>query len=254
MQQELIKDKIRLSFNRAYNTYDNYCMLQSDICEKLILQLKQYISSANSVVDFGCGTGNSTRQLVDNLSCKKICAVDIADKLLAKAEHKLVQHHVDVLIADFEQVIFKNNSINLAFSNMALQWSTNLKKTFDVLYAQLADEGLFAFSMPIDETFFELEDDCKNKFFRRSEILLELLNSGFRVLSSSDESYTLPFSLPNAALKSIKMVGANCLLDQNPENNLFNRKLSEMFKSKDNYSLTYNIGFFIVMKGSKHVT
>ena len=78
MQQELIKEKIRLAFNRSYNTYDSYCMLQSDICNNLVMQLKKYISSARSIVDLGCGTGNSTMQLIDNFVYEKIYAENVA--------------------------------------------------------------------------------------------------------------------------------------------------------------------------------
>jgi malonyl-CoA O-methyltransferase len=227
-------------------------MLQSDICNNLVMQLKKYISSARSIVDLGCGTGNSTKQLIDNFVYEKIYAVDIADKLLAKAEHKLAQHNVDILHADFEQTIFKNHFINLAFSNMSLQWSISFANTLETLYAQLADDSILAFSMPINNTFFELKDGYKNIFFTQSEISSMLLNSGFSIISSSDQFYRSPFLVPSAALQSIKMVGANCLLGKDFQNGLSSKtKLSKVFKREGIYSLTYHIGFFIAMKDSK---
>jgi trans-aconitate methyltransferase len=53
-------------------------MLQSDICNNLVMQLKKYISSARSIVDLGCGTGNSTMQLIDNFVYEKIYAENVA--------------------------------------------------------------------------------------------------------------------------------------------------------------------------------
>ncbi len=255
MHQDLLKNKIRLSFNRAYNTYDNCCMLQSSICEKLIIQLKQYISNASSIVDLGCGTGNSTKLLIDNFAHKKIYAVDIADKLLAKAKYKLAQYEVNILLADFERILFKSHSIKLAFSNMSLQWSINFIKTLETLYRQLVDDGILAFSMPMNDTFFELKDNYRNTFYTPAEISSMLVNSGFKIIFFSDQFYKLPFELPGIALRSIKMVGANCLFSKNFNNGLASKtKLNKIFKNEDNYSLTYHIGFFIVKKNSKNVT
>jgi malonyl-ACP O-methyltransferase BioC len=255
MQKDLLKEKIRLSFNRAYNTYDNYCILQNSICEKLITQLKQYVSNTGSIVDLGCGTGNSTKLLIDNFAHKKIYAVDIADKLLVKAKHKLASYNVDILLADFEQILFKNHCIKLAFSNMSLQWSINFAKTLKTLHTQLADDGILAFSIPMNNTFFELKDNCKNTFYTYAEILPMLLNSGFKLIFFSNQFYKFHFDLPDIALRSIKMVGANCLLSKSFKNGLANKvNLNKIFKKEDSYSLTYHIGFFIVKKGSKNVT
>ena len=58
--------------------------------------------------------------------------------------------------------------------------------------------------------------------------------------------------MPSAALQSIKMVGANCLLGKDFQNGLSSKtKLSKVFKREGIYSLTYHIGFFIAMKDSK---
>jgi len=56
------------------------------------------------------------------------------------------------------------------------------------------------------------------------------------------------FSSPYQALKSIKNVGANMLLQQKKKG-LTNKGLYEnFFKEKDVFDLTYQIGFFILKK------
>ena len=234
--------KIAESFNKAHKSYDNFCAVQDLSCEVLIGQLKSHLNQIGCVVDFGCGTGNSTLKIAESFSCAKIFAVDIADKMLNEARKKL---QVTFLLANFDQPIFNNTSIDLIFANMAFQWSQNLKQTFQILHNQLVPNGVLAFSMPIDKTFCELHESRINKFYLENDITDMLKHSGFKLICVSNKFYVQHFNSAREALRSIKKTGASFV-----NKAMYTNTSLDLL---DIRSLTYHIGFFVAHKNNSIV-
>ena len=230
----LLKLRIAHSFNKAEASYDNHCFLQSAIADELILRLRSFINFPAYILDAGCGTGNSTKKLIDNLPYKKIWGLDIAEKLLARAKSK--QLDASFIIADFDRHIF--HGMDLVYSNMALQWSADIGNSLRVFKGELREGGLIAFSLPLEMTFCEIEPAHRNKFCSFTTIKNSLSLNDLEILSSWENNYVLDFDSQIEALRSIKLVGANCLVNQSKRTRL---RMSEA-------KLTYHIGFFIARK------
>ena len=82
---------------------------------------------SNSILDLGCGPGNSTKVLIDKFPTAKIIGADNSDEMLEKARG---------LYPDIEFINFDangdlheiNEKFDMVFSNACIQWLPNHKK------------------------------------------------------------------------------------------------------------------------------
>lgn len=63
-----IKERIKRSFNRAVNTYDQHCFIQNKVSDIALDRLVSYQGNFSRIADFACGTGESTKRLVDRVN------------------------------------------------------------------------------------------------------------------------------------------------------------------------------------------
>ncbi len=248
-----IKNKIKVSFNRAAATYDYYAQLQWQQSLALVTQVEKFMgSNCNKIIDLGCGTGNSTLALHKNFTYNSLYAIDIANALLKKAKQKLIHRDLYFIESDFDDLPGKISNIDLIFSNMALQWSLDLNMTLALLANKLSKQGVLAFSLPLNGTFGEIDLAYRNKFQFSSVIQTILKSLNFELLEVTQKTIEKPFSSPLKALRSLKMIGANCIL-RNDQYHYFQRKRLQAIVGSNidlqkKFRLTYKIGFFIAKK------
>jgi len=132
LDKQLDKKKVALSFSRAAPTYDSVAQLQRDIGAQLFAHLPDALPAQSSVLDLGSGTGFFTRQLAAQYSESQIIGLDIAEGMLHYAA--VQQREVSWLCADAELLPLADNSVDLIFSSLAIQWCNNLPQ----LMAELA--------------------------------------------------------------------------------------------------------------------
>lgn len=232
------------NFNKAAETYDANCCVQKEIGKKLISILKQYKPNARNIIDLGCGTGLITKELA---TCyhgyQQFYALDIADKLLEKACKTLSQFEVTILKTNFENFRLSTIYFDLIYSNMAIHWSSSLEVTLRNIYDNLSIEGVFAFSIPVSGTFSELKFNYILPLYSFKAVKHSLTKCGFRVLYANNYDEIIEFPSFIAALKSIKLVGANYsgsrIID-------LTKLLSHRKSTNKNFTLTYKIGMFVV--------
>lgn len=239
-----IKVRIQKSFNKASDTYDTYSFIQREVCKNLLKQLKNLNFRHDIIADFACGTGVSTQEIVNVFSYKTLYAIDFCDKLLVKAKNKKLGSKVIFVLADFDDVIFLKNCFQLLVCNMGFQWALDLKHTLTTLFLQLADFGVMAFSIPLQGTFNELKNNYRNYFLDSRSIVDLLEETGFEVFSFQEENFVEVFNTPIETIRSIKNIGANCLIHRKSGEGLLSMRLIK------NTQLTYRIGFFIAKKSS----
>ncbi|QTS83921.1 methyltransferase domain-containing protein [Coxiella endosymbiont of Amblyomma nuttalli] len=237
-----IKVRIQQSFNNASDTYDTYSFIQREVCKNLLKQLKNLSFRHDVIADFACGTGISTQEIMNAFSCRTLYAIDFSDKLLAKAKNKKLGSKVVFILADFDDIVFLKNCFQLLVCNMGFQWALDLKHTLTTSFLQLADFGVMAFSIPLQGTFHELKNDYRNYFLDSQSIVDLLEDTGFEISSFREENFVEAFNTPIETIRSIKNIGANCLIHSKREKGLLS------IRRIKNTQLTYRIGFFIVKK------
>ena len=239
-----IKNGIQLSFNSAFKTYDDHAYVQREVCEQLLMRLKKIVIQVEIIADFACGTGISTQGIADIFCYRNLYAIDFCNNLLMRAKNKLKSLNVEFILADFENHIFLPNSLDLIFCNMGFQWALNLKRTLFVLFSQLKPFGILAFSVPLVGTFCELRNICRNSFLTAQLATYLLQYVGFELLVLDKKTFVDSFKSPRDAIRSIKFVGANYLLQPRENKGLS----SILIKNMHDTTLTYQVGFFIAKK------
>lgn len=242
----LHEHKIRECFNRASLTYDQESIVQQMVGDTLIQLISKYRSYCESVVDLGCGTGMVTEKLAAKIKYQHFEAIDIAEAFLTLAKKRLFFSGIQIYQQDFEKLYLNHRLYHLVFSNMALQWSSDLGKFFFMINQNIIKNGLLVFSLPLVGTFSEIIQSSRNQFHASSHISDFLKKAGFEIDECFSESYIFHFDSWIKALKSIKATGANYL---------FARKHKALTGTKNHRlahitSLTYRIGYFIARKST----
>ncbi len=101
------------------------------------------------VLDLGCGTGELTRQLHDQLRAEETLGIDNSETMLLKSGAfgsevlRFEKGDIEALVTD--------RPYDLAFSNAALQWVANHESLFARLASFLAPRGQLAVQMPSND-------------------------------------------------------------------------------------------------------
>jgi malonyl-CoA O-methyltransferase len=123
----LDKESVKKSFNRAAKSYDNAAILQEEVLNRLQQRLQYIRHRPETIVDVGCGTGKAIPGLHKRYPRARVCALDIAESMLALAGPRFgLLHRKRLVAADLEQMPFASQSFDLVFSSLALQWCNDL--------------------------------------------------------------------------------------------------------------------------------
>lgn len=241
-----MNDKSHISipkcFNRAALSYALHNKPQQQIAEVLIDAIAREECSFLQAIDIGCGVGNITETLIHRINSDHWHAIDLAGDLLDQAKDKAALRDVSIREMNFMCLDFENSYFDFIFSNMALHWSSNLHNLILHLQAKMNNNGLLAFSIPLEGTFAELNASSRNEFLTQNEVLALLAHSNLNLIKSFEQSFVMPFASWQEAIRSIKTTGANYLFDRKKQS------LSKRHRFHDIKQLTYQVGFFLLRK------
>jgi len=100
---------------------------------------------AHTVIDLGCGPGNSTELLVRRFPTADVLGIDTSDDMLANARQRLPQtRFIKADIASWQP----DQAPDLLYANAALQWVPDHATLFPRLLSLLQPGGVLAVQMP----------------------------------------------------------------------------------------------------------
>src|SRR5688500_5658462 len=167
------KRRVRNAFERAAPLYDQAAILQREVCDRMLSRLEYIKYTPDVVLDAGSGTGYGTCKLLERYPDASMLAIDIAMGMHRQARHRVNSaiprwrqlfgmgrnqrtNRIRYVVGDIEQLPLEDSCTGLAWSNLALQWCNDLKKTFDEIRRMLQTGGLFMFSTFGPDTLKEL--------------------------------------------------------------------------------------------------
>lgn len=218
MLNEFSKDKVRESFNKAVATYDSVTFLQSEAGEGLIRLLPD--QNFKNVLDLGCGTGSLTKRLAKKFSQTKIFGVDIADKMVSYAKRICaIEKNIDFLCADADFLPLADNSNDLVFSNLMLQWLPNIESTLQEICRVLVKDGMLVLSTLGSNSLNELRDSWSridgykhtSNFIGEDKIKNLLDKSNFKIIEFKKNHHYRLFDTLYELMLELKMLGAHNL-------------------------------------------
>ena len=223
----LDKARVRASFSRAAHSYDAAAVLQKLVREEMFSRLDLINIAPQTILDAGCGTGHGSFALQKRFKQAQVLSLDLALAMLQKTEaqrpilHKIFGKKA-LICADIECLPFADASIDLVWSNLALQWCNDLDAAFNETMRVLKPNGLYIFSTFGPDTLKELRAASSNgnthvsRFIDMHDIGDALTRAGFNAPVLDVERYTLTYDDAKSVMKDLKAIGAhNATLGRN---------------------------------------
>lgn len=218
------KKQVRRAFSRAARDYDAAAVLQREVCQRMLERLDYIRLQPASILDAGSGTGWGTRQLTQRYPAAPIVALDMALGMLNVAREqsswwrKLFSGNRQIQVcADVEALPLAAGSMEMAWSNLALQWCNDLPGTFRELHRVLKMDGLLMFSTFGPDTLKELRSvfhgvdghNHVNRFIDMHDIGDMLVHSGFGEPVMDMEIITLTYADVKSVMQDLRGIGAH---------------------------------------------
>jgi malonyl-CoA O-methyltransferase len=112
---------------------------------------------------------------------------------------------------------FSTESIDIIFSNLALQWCFPIDKTFNEIYRVLKTEGVLIFSIFGSKTLCELKEAWKNvddfthvnDFYTAQQLQSALEKAGFVPIEIKNQAYISHYDSVLDLMRELKFIGAH---------------------------------------------
>ncbi len=226
------KRLVRLSFERAANSYDAHAVLQREIADRMMARLDYIKHQPKTLLDAGAGTGFGTQGLRNRYPDAGVIALDLAAAMLkiANPTQNLWQKmrrrsNVYSVCGDIDALPLKTSCVDMIWSSLALQWCNDLNVSFAELYRVLAPGGLLMFATFGPDTLNQLRSAFAsvdgythvNRFVDMHDIGDVLISAGFNAPVMDMEYITLTYTDLKTMLHELKAIGAHNVTDgRNP--------------------------------------
>jgi malonyl-CoA O-methyltransferase len=214
------KARVRASFDRAAQTYDAAAILQKLVRTEMLSRLDLVKIKPQVILDAGCGTGHGSFALQKKFGRAQVVSLDIALGMLQKTHQqqpflsKLFKQK-NLVCADIEQLPIATSSLDMLWSNLALQWCNDLDAAFSEIARVLQPNSLLMFSTFGPDTLKELRAASNNghthvsRFIDMHDIGDALTRAGFSAPVLDVEHYTLTYDDVKSVMKDLKSIGAH---------------------------------------------
>lgn len=153
----LERDTIRRAFDAASERYDASAVLQREVGNRMLERLDLVSIRPAVVVDAGCGTGRASLGLLKRYGGCMVAGLDLSEGMLKLARRRRswlrAPHPV---CADAARLPLADDSVDLLFSNLMLQWCNDVDAVFAEFRRVLRPHGLVSFSTFGPDTLKEL--------------------------------------------------------------------------------------------------
>lgn len=211
---------LRQSFDSCAHSYDEHAVLQHEVGQRVLQRLDLIKIKPQLVLDAGTGTGKQSLALVKRYKDARIVSLDLASSMLQHArKRKPWLAKQSFVCADIEHMPLPDNSVDLLFSNLTLQWCTEYDRVFTEVDRVLKPGGLFIYSTFGPDTLKELRQSWQqvdnnihvNAFMDMHDIGDAMMRSGFEDPVVDMETFTLTYGDVYALMRDIKGIGAHNL-------------------------------------------
>jgi malonyl-CoA O-methyltransferase len=219
------KRVMRRSFEVAAATYDAAALLQNEVCQRMLARI-DYVKLAPAVIlDAGSGTGNAVGGLLACYPRARVVALDLA---LAMARRTCGRRpwwrsildwrgaRLHAVCGDIERLPIARESVDLVWSNLALQWINEPRHAFAELWSALKPGGLLMFSSFGPDTLKELRAAYQgtdrhthvHRFIDMHDVGDRLVVCGFADPVMDMEIVTLTYADVRELMRDLKAIGA----------------------------------------------
>lgn len=218
LTQKFDQARIRRAFDRAAASYAQYAVLQNEVCQRLLEKLDVVKIKPGMILDAGAGTGAAIPGLFERYKKAQLVALDLSENMLQQSRRQRRFFRSPHLVcANIENLPMADNSFDLVFSSLSMQWCNDLDAVLLEVKRVLKPGGLFVFSTFGPDTLKELryswaavdEANHVNQFIDMHDIGDALLSDGFAEPVMEAEVLTLTYGCIEDIMHDLKAIGAN---------------------------------------------
>jgi malonyl-CoA O-methyltransferase len=222
-----VKRDARRGFERAAATYDAAAVLQREVGRRLFEHLDPIVIEPRRIVDLGCGTGESLAPLGKRFPKADLVGIDFSLAMLERVRARTSwlrrtfgSGTARLVCADAARLPFAHASVDLVFSNLALQWNAP-EPVFAEAARVLPSGGLLMFSTLGPDTLKELRAAFEKSYLTRLSVPHvhdfvdmhdlgdALVHAGFADPVMEMEVITLEYSGVDDLARDLKATGAH---------------------------------------------
>ncbi|MFV2004069.1 MAG: malonyl-ACP O-methyltransferase BioC [Gammaproteobacteria bacterium] len=255
------QSRVRRAFDKAAEHYEQFAVLQNEVCKRLLEKLEIVKISPEYILDAGAGTGRAIPTLFERYKKAHVVALDLSENMLDKSsEQGGFFRSPHLVCADIEHLPFADNSFDLVFSSLSMQWCNDLNAVLLEAKRVLKPGGLFVFTTFGPDTLKELrhswaevdEVNHVNQFVDMHDIGDALLQDGFAEPVMEAEIMTVTYDTVDGIMHDLKAIGANVTAESPPDKQKVRglaaksvlhtvRQAYEQFRQNDLLPATYEI-------------
>jgi len=225
---------VRRHFARAAASYDGAAVLQREVGARMAERLDVVRIAPAAILDAGCGTGDAQAELAARYPDARRIALDLALPMLEVARSKARQRRSTLarlfagfsggsgitdprfVCGDIVALPFAPGAFDLVWSNLTLQWVSDLPKALAELSRVLSVGGLVTFTTFGPDTLKELRAAFAGvdrhprvgRFIDMHDIGDMLVHAGFADPVMHMELLTLTYGDAPAMIRDLKAIGA----------------------------------------------
>lgn len=212
------KTRVRQAFDRAADDYEQFAILQNEVCNRLLEKLEVVNIKPQLILDAGAGTGAAIPALLSRYKKAQLVALDLSENMLQKSgRHGRLFRSPHLVCADIECLPFSDNTFDLVFSSLSMQWCNDLNAALLEAKRVLKPGGLFVFTTFGPDTLKELRhswskvDDANhvNRFIDMHDIGDALLQDGYAEPVMEAEMLTVTYNTVDEIMRDLKAIGAS---------------------------------------------
>ena len=250
----LTKEEVGLAFSKAAPTYDLASDFQKETGQRLIDRILSDGLRPDKILDVGMGTGRITRELSLKFN-RPIHGCDIAWGMVRFSRSNAGD--IFAIQADMENLPYKTGIFDVVFSNIAYQWTHNLKAAISEIKRVTSQQGRFYFSILVEDSLNELyksialaaNKDYNKGLFPGAEYLRhEFREAGFRLAWAEELCLKKYYKDSLELIRRLKNIGAGKIFKSNifgmGQRQLFFKMLegyNSMFNENGRVFASYNI-------------
>ncbi len=219
---QIDKHLARLAFEKSAAGYDEAAVLQREVADRVLERLDVMKSVPKRILDVGAGTGYCTRALMQRYGKARVVALDLAEGMLHTARAgqgwmSRLRGRQTFVCGDAEALPLADASVDMLFSNLTLQWCSDLEATFAEFRRVLSPGGLLLFTTFGPDTLHELRASWRavdghshvNAFMDMHDVGDALLRGRFENPVMDMEYLTLTYPDVRRLMRDLKQIGAH---------------------------------------------
>lgn len=210
--------QLRRAFGRAAPNYAAVAALQREVEARLLEQL-DYLDERQParILDLGCGPGRASGAMKKRWPKAEVIAVDAALPMLRQVpKHTRFWRPVKRVCADVSMLPFADQSVDVIFSSLCLQWLDDLPAALVEFRRVLRPGGLLLFSTFGPDTLLELREAYESigevpplsPFAAIQQVGDTMMAAGFKDPVLDRDRYTLTYPDLRALMQELRAIGA----------------------------------------------